>query len=149
MPPTPTRSRSIVTLGLIALAALALPGCLRSATIIEREPYPKNYTTIEPSNIQIYRQGRSITLTNTTATNFGPSTIWLNRWFSRDIEALDIGQTLTLSLVDFKDEYDDHFKGGGFFATTAPERIVHAELETQLDTDRVLLPLIVVGQREY
>ena len=134
---------------LLTLSALILPGCLRSAAFIERDPYPSSFTTLAPSNIQIYRQGRSITLTNTTATNFGPSTIWLNKWFSRDIDGLGIGQSLTLSLADFKDQYSDPFKGGGFFATTAPERIVHAELETDAFGDRSLLPPIVVGQREY
>lgn len=146
MRPTPAR---LLPPALIALAAVLLPGCLRSAAFVERDPYPTNFTTLEPSNIQIYRQGRSITLTNTTATNFGPSTIWLNKWFSREIQGLGIGQSLTISLADFKDQYSDAFKGGGFFATTAPERIVHAELETDAFGEQALLPLIVVGQREY
>ncbi len=131
------------------LCLASAPGCLRSAAFTERAPYPKQFQTLPPSNIQLYRSGRSITLTNTTARNFGPSTIWLNRWFRRDIEGLGIGETMTLSLADFTDEFGDAFKGGGFFATTAPERIVHAELETDADAGRAMLPLIVVGQREY
>lgn len=134
---------------LVLTAALAQTGCFRTAAFSDQAPYPARFELLEPSNIQIYRQGRSITLTNTTARNFGPSTLWLNRWFSRDIEGFAIGETLTLSLADFTDEYGDAFKGGGFFATTAPERIVLAELETEYGDDRVLLPLIVVGQREY
>lgn len=141
--PTPTL--------LVLLGALgALSGCLRSADFTQRAPYPERLAVLPPSNIQLYREGRSITLSNTTARPFGESTIWLNKWFSRDIEALAIGESVTLSLGEFTDEYGDAFKGGGFFATTAPERIVHAELETLDDAgQRVLLPLIVVGQREY
>lgn len=133
------------------LGALAgASGCLRSADFTERAPYPERLAVLEPSNIQLYREGRSITLSNTTARPFGASTIWLNKWFSRGIESLAIGESVTLSLAEFTDEYGDAFKGGGFFATTAPERIVHAELETLDDAgQRVLLPLIVVGQREY
>ena len=135
---------------LITLLGLAAaPGCLRSAAFTQSDPYPKQYQTLPTSNIQLYRSGRSITLTNTTAQSFGPSTIWLNRWFSRDIEGFEIGETMTLSLADFTDEFGDAFKGGGFFATTAPERIVHAELEIETDASRAMLPLIVVGQREY
>lgn len=138
------------TTGLILLlaAGASAPGCARSAAFTERAPYPESLTVLPPSNIQLYRQGRRITLSNTTARAFGASTIWLNKWFSRDIESLAIGESMTLPLSGFADEYGDVFKGGGFFATTAPERIVHAELETQEDGQRVLVPLIVVGQRE-
>jgi len=135
---------------LLLAAHACASGCLRSANFTQRAPYPERLAVLPPSNIQLYREGRSITLSNTTARPFGESTIWLNKWFSRDIEGLAIGESVTLSLAEFTDEYGDAFKGGGFFATTAPERIVHAELETLDDAgQRVLLPLIVVGQREY
>ena len=139
------------TTGLILMlaAGASVTGCARSAAFTERAPYPESLTVLPPSNIQLYRQGRTITLSNTTARPFGASTIWLNKWFSRDIKSLAIGESMTLTLGEFTDEYGDAFKGGGFFATTAPERIVHAELETQEDAQRVLVPLIVVGQREY
>lgn len=134
----------------LLLLVSAAPGCLRSAAFTQGTPYPTGFERLEPSNIQLYRQGRSITLTNTTARSFGPSTIWLNQWFARDIEGLAVGQTLTLSLADFSDEYGDTFKGGGFFATTAPDRIVLAELETRDENNAAaLIPLIVVGEREY
>ncbi len=146
----PPLCRAKPAAALFALACLAaLPGCLRSVAFTEGDPYPTQFETLAPSNIQLYRSGRSITLTNTTAQNFGPSTLWLNRWFRRDIQGLGVGETLTLSLAGFTDEYGDAFKGGGFFATTAPERIVHAELEIETQSQRVMLPLVVVGQREY
>lgn len=142
--------RPLPTVVCAMLCLLGAPGCMRSAEFTQGTGYPGEFRRLEPSNIQLYRSGRSITVTNTMARNFGPSTLWLNQWFARDIEGLAIGETMTLSLGDFTDEFGDSFKGGGFFATVAPERIVLAELETaDAGDERVLLPLIVVGQREY
>ncbi|RNC80482.1 MAG: hypothetical protein ED559_01325 [Phycisphaera sp.] len=143
-------------LALLPLAALVLPalGCLGSPDFTESRSYPEGLRKLEPSNIQLYRSGKTVYLSNTTATNFGPSTIWLNQWFKRDIDGFAIGETLKLGLSGFYDEFGDEFRGGGFFAARAPDLIVLAELEIETErtvenpTGRVLLPLIVVGQRE-
>lgn len=145
--------RLLASLVLLALL-LTAPGCLGSPDFTESRGYPEGLSRLEPSNIQLYRSGKTVYLSNTTATNFGPSTIWLNQWFKREIEGFAIGQTLELGLSSFRDEYGDEFRGGGFFAARAPDRIVLAELEIDTErsakypTGRALLPLIVVGQRE-
>lgn len=139
-------------IALILIAATS--GCTSDPKFTQHRSYPSQLSRLSPSTIQLFRADTRVTLTNTTAKNFGPSTIWLNQWYAHDIDGLGIGQTITLNLNSFKDEYGDAFRGGGFFATQAPDKIVLAELETH-PTDQLaeaapaLLPLIVVGQREH
>lgn len=138
----------------LALCAITLTGCLGSPDFTEQRPYPEATTRLEPSNIQLYRSGKTVSLSNTTARKFGPSTIWLNQWFRREIDGFDIGETLSFPLSDFTDEYGDEFRGGGFFAAVEPDRIVLAELETDVPVSaehpngQALVPLIVVGERD-
>ena len=81
-------------------------------------------------DIQVVRKGTKLELTNTTARAFGPSTMWLNSRFSRPIEQLAVGQTLVLPLKQFKDEFSEPFRAGGFFASERPDIIVRAQIET-------------------
>ena len=87
-------------------------------------------------------------MTNTTAHSYGPSRIWLNQWYAADILGLRIGESVDLRLSRFKDEFGDSFRGGGFFAAEAPDKIVKAELQIDRDGEPVLIPLIVVGDQD-
>ena len=53
-----------------------------------------------------------------------------------------------LHLSDFKDEFSDEFRGGGFFASEAPDVLVLAEIETIGDDTQpahaVMLGMVVV-----
>lgn len=91
--------------------------------------------------IHVQRSVTKIKLTNTSARAFGPSTIWLNSRYSREIEEFAVGQSLTLPLGEFTDEFGQHFRGGGFFATENPDPMVMAEIEA----DGEMIGLIVVG----
>jgi hypothetical protein len=92
-------------------------------------------------DIQVVRDVTVVRLTNTTPKSFGPSRLWVNRWYSKPIEKLDVGQTLELSLWDFRDEHGEPFHAGGFFATKRPEPLVQAQLETEGQ----MLGLVVVS----
>jgi hypothetical protein len=97
-------------------------------------------------DIQVFKGDTTLKLTNTTATNFGPSTIWLNSYFSRPIDGLAVGETIKLGLSGFRNEHSEAFRSGGFFASEFPERVVLAELETMEQAGKpILLRLIVVG----
>ena len=69
-------------------------------------------------------------MTNTSARAFGPSTLWINASHSREIDGFAIGESLTLDLRSFVDEYGNTFRAGGFFATRRPHDLVLAEIET-------------------
>lgn len=107
-----------------------LPACQSGLGPLDRAAdYPfeaKQETTLD---IQVVRRGTRVTMTNTTATNFGPTRLWLNRRFSFPIAKWEIGETLDLPLKDFLDEFGERFRPGGFFAAEAPDTIVHAQIE--------------------
>lgn len=142
-------------LGLLAAAAACvLPACNALPTGLADEavgpydrPFPVELAQTETLDIQVIRRPETrITMTNTTARSFGPSTVWLNGRFSRPIEGFRAGQTLTLDLYDFRDEFGETFRAGGFFATKAPEKIMHAQLETIVDGDSRMIGLVIVDQ---
>lgn len=129
---------------LLALALLA--GC---GTGTKAVPYARPFPGLaqaDVADIHVFRRGTKVELTNTTPRAFGPSTLWLNMRFSRPITALAPGQKLRLGLRDFRDEYSDAFRAGGFFADEPPARLVLAQLETtDPDGNPELVGLIVVG----
>lgn len=143
-PPIDRPSAPALLAALIAAAALA--GCASDNTRIDAGPvYPTRLLpAAETLDIQVFRDGQHIELTNTTARSFGPSWLWLNGRFGLQIEGLAIGQTLRLPLRSFRDEFGEPFRAGGFFATEKPERLVLAEIQTG-DT---LAGLVVVGPVE-
>lgn len=126
--------------GLLAGAAAALAGCAHGPNPDLAGPSYPELAQTATLDIQVVRHETDIRLTNTTASSYKSCRLWLNRWYSRPIERLDVGQTLTLSLWDFHDEYGESFEAGGFFATRRPEKLVLAQLETGGE----LLGLVVV-----
>lgn len=132
----------------VLLAAVVTAGCGASRVIRPGPSYPAGTPRTAPSNIQLVRETRTVRMTNTTALSYGPSRIWLNQWYSTDIQGLRVGESVELRLSRFEDEFGDSFRGGGFFAAEAPDKIVKAELQTERDGERVLIPLIVVGDQD-
>lgn len=141
--------RRILPIVAALAGSLPLAGCLgpRAPTGYERV-YPSELPRGVTLNVQVFRRTTELELTNTTARVFGPSTIWLNMWYSRPIEGLEPGGSLRFPLHEFRDEFGEAFYGGGFFATREPERLVLAELETEDEAGSILLRMIVVGQTE-
>lgn len=110
--------------------ALLLAACSsRPAPAPYAREYPENLPQESVLDIQVFRGTKTVEFTNTTGRAFGPCTLWLNARYSRPIDAIAVGQTLTLPLADFRDQWQDVFRGGGFFATERPDRLVLAQLE--------------------
>src|SRR5690606_21925713 len=82
--------------------------------------YPAEKTQAEVLDIQLVRDGAQVSLTNTTARDFGETTIWLNQEFSYVIDGIAVGQTIRLDLSKFRNHYGAYFRAGGFFATERP-----------------------------
>lgn len=135
---------------LLPLLAL-LAACAAPPRIVEGRAYPLEMARGPTLDIQVFRRTTEIELTNTTARAFGPSTLWLNARFSRQIGGLSVGERLRLPLRDFHDQWGDTFRSGGFFATELPETLALAEIETAGSgggAERVVLGLVVVGPQE-
>lgn len=129
---------------LTALALTFLASCSSQGTALRANAGPSYPRTLENGGalpIQVIRRVTNIDIANTSARAFGPSTVWLNGRFSHPIEGLEVGQTLRLDLREFRDEFGETFRAGGFFATRNPEALVLCELETE----GRMYGLVVVG----
>lgn len=93
-------------------------------------PYPEKPTLAGTADIQVAREGTHISMTNTTARDFGPSTVWLNMQWALPIDGFKPGQTITLDLYEFRNEYQERFRGGGFFASERPDTVALTQIET-------------------
>ena len=128
--PHTTRS-AVVQLASAALLILPLgAGCRGRPTPVE---YARSFPPLVQQgsvNVQVVRKTTRIELTNTTARDFGPSTLWINSRFAHPVKEFRVGQTLDLNLRDFRDEHQDAFRAGGFFAAEPPDTIALVQIET-------------------
>lgn len=135
--------------------ALAAIGALCAAHGCSTAPNPELAGPAYPSalwqgrtlDVQVFRDGPEIRFTNTTPEPLGPGRLWLNAWYSREIPAIGVGESVTYQLKEFRDQYGAQFRGGGFFAAQNPEALVLAQVEpAETESGDVeLLGLIVVG----
>lgn len=158
-PPRPRGSTSLVArLSRAVLVMVASAGAVVVAACSSTpRPIPEN-APVYPGeaagqakiiNVQVLRSGPSITFTNTTAGPLGPCRMWLNQRFSRMIDKIEVGQTVTLDLYSFTDEFGDEFHGGGFFSMERPDKVVLSQLEVPAaDGTPSLLGLITIAGGE-
>ncbi|HBS29560.1 MAG TPA: hypothetical protein DEB06_08950 [Phycisphaerales bacterium] len=141
--PIPHRRAGLaVVLGLFAAALLA--GCHAQRRIDGGRPFPTTLAQAGVSDVQVQRAGTTIRLTNTSARTLGPGVMWINGQFAREIDAIPIGASASFALADFRNEFGERFRAGGFFATEPPDRVVRAQVEQ----NGSLTGLIVVGGGE-
>lgn len=146
-------ARMLAAILLLTTLFLALIGCGRIPTALTggpmtsyARPFPADLHQTEQLNIQARRSNHRVTLTNSTPERFEAGTLWINRRFSKPIQSLDIGQTITLDLRNFVDQHGEQFRGGGFFATERPADVMLFQLETTRNNETVLLGMVSVGQ---
>lgn len=110
-----------------ALGGCALFGDATPAAAEWATPYPVAPERLGTADIQVFRLNTRLSLTNTTTRELPAGRLWLNRRFSRPVEALPPGASLDLPLTDFVDEFGEPFRAGGFFATVQPDPVVLVE----------------------
>lgn len=145
-----TIARAAAAAVFAAIGARGLTGCAESGSRIDAAlpTYPVELRQSTVLDIQVVRDDTHITMSNTTARAIGKARMWINGWYSREIDGLGVGQSLTLNLYDFRDPYGTQFRAGGFFATQRPDRVVLAQLEPLEVEPRELIGLVVVGRSE-
>ena len=82
----------------------------------------------EVYDIQVFREVAEIRFTNSTPIDFGASTIWINKRFSYPIAGIASGETVTMDLRVFVDQWGETFRAGGFYAQRDPAPVVLVEL---------------------
>lgn len=100
---------------------------------IDARSYPFEPGQSQVHDIQVFRDGTRLRMTNTTASSFGPGTVWVNRRFSHPVGGLGVGESLDLDLYEFVDEFGDTFRAGGFFAKQNPDPVVLVQYEAAAD----------------
>lgn len=133
----------LLAAGLVGV--LALGGCASGLRPGPR--FPDALRQEATLDVQVVRDSTVIRFANTSARAVGPSRMWLNRRYSREIPPLGIGESMELALGEFVDEFGGRFRAGGFFAAEAPERLVQAQLEPlEPGGERALIGLVVVSE---
>jgi len=124
--------RSAVVCGLIAAVLLGM-GCQRKMydPAWATRPYPARLHTTNVADMQVFREGASIKVVNSTAHSYRDFDLWVNQQFVRHVDALSAGDAITLSLWDFHDEYGNMFNAGGFFRSYEPSPVRLVEIEPQ------------------
>lgn len=126
--------------------AAGLAGCGGPSKVDYARPYPVEKPQNATVDIQAQRFETEIRLTNTTAANLGPGTVWVNQQWAHPIDGLKIGESVTLSLTDFANEFNERFRAGGFFATERPDTVMQVQFEA--DGASEMLGLVAVGKRD-
>jgi hypothetical protein len=134
-----------------AAIALLCGGCATPppTPVDYARPFPGGLPQRETLDIHAFQRATALEFTNTTARAYGPSTVWVNRWYCAPIESIAVGETISIPLKQFRDAESFAFRGGGFFASREPDTITQAQLEiVRPDGTSELLGLIVIGARE-
>lgn len=122
--------RGALVLGGLAVALAWAGGCTSVAPVDYARPYPRELPAGQTVDVQVFRRATTLDFTNTTASPLGPGTIWLNRRFSRPIkEPIGVGQSVAIPLGEFRDEFGDPFRAGGFWASDMPDALVLCQVE--------------------
>lgn len=117
-------------LALVLVSSLALSACESVPAVDYARPYPRELPPGPVLDVQVFRRAKTLEFTNTTGAALGPGTLWLNRRFSRPIkEPIGVGQSVSIPLIEFRDEFGDAFKPGGFWATENPDAVALCQLE--------------------
>ncbi len=130
---TPRNTRyTNATAFLAATALLTLLSACSTSQPVDlslARPFPQALEQARVLDIQVRREPTTLTLTNTTASDIPPCTMWLNKRYSRPFPALAVGGATTLDLNSFIDEFGERFRPGGFWATRPSQRVVLAQFE--------------------
>jgi hypothetical protein len=141
--------RSARLLATLVLGTLVLQGCRSAPQQVEyARAFPEPWQQTRVLDIQVFKRTTTVEFTNTTNQAFGPSTLWLNQRFSLPIDGLAVGETKSLRLKDFRDEFSEPFRDASFFATEIPDRLVLVQLEPQRaepGAETELIGMIVVS----
>lgn len=133
----------------VAIAVASLAGCSpipydpENATV----PYPRRLHTSEGVvDIQVFRDGETLTLVNATTTSYQDVKLWLNQRYVQQLASLPAGGRVEVSLSGFWDRWGGSPERGGLLRRFDPTPIRLAEL--QIDDAAPLVGLVVISAEE-
>jgi hypothetical protein len=111
-------------------------------------PYPEELHTTQTIDMQVFRDGESITIVNATPRSFRDIDIWINKRFTQPVDELLAGGSVRLSIWDFWDVRGERMIGGGFFATDDPTPVLLVQIQTS-DTEPLLGLVTIPSRNEW
>ena len=137
------------TVTIVVLLGSAVTGCTQQRYFPERatRPYPGELHTTNTVDIQVFRDGPTLEIVNSTAKSYRDFDLWVNQRYVKHIELLQSGETMRVSLRDFYDKYGEVIAAGGFFRSVEamPVRLV----EIQRGAEQPMIGLITIpGERD-
>jgi len=107
------------------------------------KPYPFELHTTNTVPIQVFRDGTSMEIVNSTDQHWEEATVWLNQQFSHPLPTLKAGARVVLDLKNFRDDIGQEFNAGGFFRLRQPSEV--ALVEIQVGEGQPLVGFIAIG----
>ncbi len=133
----------------VAATVVVVAGCHQPNFNPElaRGAYPYDQHSTDTVPIEVFRDGTTISIVNSTASGWHDATVWINQRFSAPLPSLRAGQTLEMELSTFRDDIGESFPAGGMWATrrSMPVRLV----ELQSGPDQPLVGIIAIRQAEH
>jgi len=135
---------------LLLLAALACGGCNQPNfdPAYATRPYPFQLHTTDTLPIQVFRDGTSLEIVNSTNESWGASMIWVNQQYAHELPGLAPGQRVTFNLFNFRNDLGESFNAGGPFRTREPTPVRLVELQPGEDQPLVGFVAIRDGVEE-
>jgi len=140
----PGMNRAVLIMMVLAVMGLTMAGCTRRLNdpAWATQPYPDELHTTNIADMQVFRKGTNLHIVNSTAHSYSEFDLWVNQRYVHHIGSLGAGQTVRVSLWDFKDEFGDRFYAGGFFRVR--EAQVVRLVQIQQDETQPLLGLVTI-----
>jgi hypothetical protein len=107
--------------------------------------YPEHLHATSSTNIQAFRDGQWILIVNATATSYHEPKIWINQQYVSSIPELLAGQTIVLSLWDFRNQLGEVLNVGGILRTSTPTPIRMTEIQINDQEPMIGMISIAVG----
>ena len=108
---------SIMVFVLMALA-IGCEGIQYDLTKATR-PYPTDLHRAEAIDIQVFREGNSLEIINSTPHSYRDFDLWINQRYVRHVELMAAGELIRLSLEEFYDERGEVLNAGGPLTSSA------------------------------
>jgi len=100
---------------------------------------PDGETTreVQVADVQIHPGDTTITIVNASPVSYEPATVWVNQRYALTLDRLAAGETTTVSLWEFFDQWGQRYPAGGFWRTVDPVPVLLVEIQTAADTPMV------------
>lgn len=125
-------------------AAVFLSACAGGPPPFAVGVYPPRLDQQVLAEATVERSGTVLLVHNNSQMILGPGRMWVNQEFSHPVDAIVIGETVQFDLSEFRNEFGERFRAGGFWATERPKRVGLVQIEPEADGAR-LLGLVVVA----